>query len=357
MKEFLNILISICSTIYVVWDKTIRAFSVVTGECVRDYEGADDNIVAIFINRNIPKFLYGCTRSGQILGWKADSGVLQECKQILLNTRFPVDHFSIMYDENDVVTYLITGGATKAIAMIFCPSKWKVLQTLPLKFDKPMSQVRVAPGGDKLNYFAMITDDLWHWVTIKPHIRVFTKKHCNGVQTRVVTCHPTEDIVAIGDVIGRVVLYKNFLVTKRPVPEMYHWHPNPVQCVVFSQTGSHFYSGGLERVLVKWTVGKQATKDILPRLSDSVVQIAVAPENLRVALCTGDNGIQIMNALQKQTAVVQSFSRISDDYTGRNPYPIGIRVNPRTQAMILNGRIGCIQFFSTYTRSLLYTVS
>lgn len=344
------------NTIYVVWDQTVRAFSVTTGEYVRDYEGARDDIVGIVINRNYPKILYACTRAGHVLGWKLESGVLQERREVLMNTRFTVDHFSIMYDEYDDAKFLISGDSTKTIALIFCPTKWKIIETLPLRFDKPVSQILLAPGGDKLNYFAMITDDLWHWVTIKPRLQMFTKKHCNSVQTRVVTCHPTEDIVAIGDAIGRVVLYKNFLRTKKAVPETYHWHPNPVQCVVFSHTGTHFYSGGLERVLVKWTVGKQDAKDILPRLSDSVVQVAVAPENMKVALCTADNGIQILNALQRQTAVVQSFSRISDDFTGRNPYPIGIRVNPRTQTMILNGRIGCIQFFSTYSRSLLYTL-
>ncbi|XP_062548888.1 WD repeat-containing protein 75 [Armigeres subalbatus] len=343
-------------TIYVVWDQTVRAFSVTTGECVRDYEGARNDIVGIVINRNNPKYLYGCTRTGQILSWKLQSGVLQDSKDVLLNTRFRVDHFSILYDEYDVATFLISGESTKPLALIYCPTKWRIIESMPLKFDKPVSQIRLASGGDKLNYFAMITDDLWHWVRIKPRIQMFTKKHCNNVQTLVVTCHPTEDIVAVGDAIGRVVLYKSFLRTLKPIPETYHWHPNPVQCVVFSHTGTHFYSGGLERVLVKWTLGKQDNKDILPRLSDSVVQVAVSSENLKVALCTADNGIQILNALQKQTAVVQSFSRISDDFTNRNPYPIGIRVNPRTQMMILNGRIGCVQFFSTYTRSLLYTL-
>ncbi|XP_062705137.1 WD repeat-containing protein 75 [Aedes albopictus] len=343
-------------TIYLVWDQTVRAFSVTTGECVRDYEGARDDIAGIVINRSNPKYLYGCTRAGHIVSWKLESGVLTDRREVLMNTRFRVNHFSILYDENDVATFLISGESIKTLALIFCPTKWKVIDTFPLKFDKPMSQILLAPGGDKLNYFAMITDDLWHWVTIKPRLQINTKKHCNNVQTRVVTCHPTEDIVAVGDAIGRVVLYKNFLRTKRPVPETYHWHANPVQCVVFSHTGNHFYSGGLERVLIKWTVGKQDTKDILPRLSDSIVQIAVAPENLKVALCTADNGIQILNALQKQTAVVQSLSRISDDFTGRDRYPVGIRVNPRTQTMILNGRIGCIQFFSTYSRSLLYTL-
>ncbi|XP_055635861.1 WD repeat-containing protein 75 [Toxorhynchites rutilus septentrionalis] len=344
------------SIIYVIWEKTVRAFSVTTGEYVRDYEGVDDDILGIVINRNNQKFLYGCTKNGVILGWNAESGVLHEKKEILLNTKFCVNHFSILYDENDSATFLVSGVSTGRHVFIYCPTKRMIIQSSKLTLEGAVTDIRFASGGDKLNFFAYITGELWHWVKVKPAFRTVTRKHCNGVQTRVIACHPTEDIVAIGDAIGRVVLYKHFLETKAAVPEIYHWHPNPVQCVVFSHTGTHFYSGGLERVLVKWTIGKQTNKDMLPRLSDTVVQIAVAPENLKVALCTADNGIRILNALQKQTATIQSFSRISEDYTGRNPFPVGLRVNPRTQALVLNGRVGCVQFFSTYSRSLLYTL-
>lgn len=344
--------------IYVIWENTVRAFSATTGEYVRDYEGTDQNIVGIVTIRNSPKLLYGCTSHGHILGWNVDSGVLHERKEILHNTKFNVSFFDIMYDNHDVPSFLVAGESTKKVIIIYCPTKSKIIDTYPLSEDEKQGQLKLAIGAPGLNFFAFITsgDQLWRWGKVKPRIKINPRRHCNGVQPKIVACHPKEDIVAVGDAIGRVVLYKHFLQTGMAVPETYHWHPNPVQCVTFSATGTHFYSGGLERVLIKWTVGKQQERDILPRLSDSVVQIAVAPENLRVALCTADNGIQILNALQKQTAVVQSFSRISDDYTGQNPFPVGVRVNPRTQALILNGRIGCVQFFSTYTRSLLYTL-
>uniref|UniRef100_A0A1S4K8L2 WD repeat-containing protein 75 second beta-propeller domain-containing protein n=1 Tax=Culex quinquefasciatus TaxID=7176 RepID=A0A1S4K8L2_CULQU len=344
--------------IYVIWENTVRAFSATTGEYVRDYEGTDQNIVGIVTIKNSPKLLYGCSSHGHILGWNVESGVLHERKEILHNTKFQVSFFDVMYDEHDVPLFLVAGESTKKVIMTYCPIKGKITDTYALHDGEKDGQIKLAIGAPGLNFFAFITtgDQLWRWGKVQPRIKAHPRRHCNGVQPKVVACHPNEDIVAIGDAIGRVVLYKHFLKTGMAIPETYHWHPNPVQSVTFSATGTHFYSGGLERVLIKWTVGKQQEKDILPRLSDSVVQISVAPENLRVALCTADNGIQILNALQKQTAVVQSFSRISDDYTGQNPYPVGIRVNPRTQALILNGRIGCVQFFSTYTRSLLYTL-
>ncbi|XP_055589155.1 WD repeat-containing protein 75-like [Uranotaenia lowii] len=344
-------------TLYVVWDNIVRAFSVATGECIRDYDGEGFEIVGLIIDRFNPKLLYACTRTGELLSWKANSGVLNNREVIMDNIK--VNHFSILYKEQNESSFLVVGDKMNVpTIMIYCPTKRTITATHFLRSDTPIPKpIKFAPGAEGLNFFAFITGHLWNYGEIRhKHIKITTKKHCNSVTATVISCHPTEDIVAVGDSIGRVVLYKHFLRQRSAVPETYHWHANPVQCVTFSHTGTHFYSGGLERCLIKWTVGKQDTKDILPRLSDSIQQIAVAPENLRVALCTADNGIQILNALQKQIAVVQSFSRISDDHTGRNAFPVGLRVNPRTQALILNGRVGCVQFFSTYSRSLLYTL-
>lgn len=61
-------------------------------------------------------------------------------------------------------------------------------------------------------------------------------------------------------------------------------------CLAFTKSGSHFYSGGHERVLVKWTVDNPNHRSTLPRLPGGVCHIAVGPENHRVAICTQDNG-------------------------------------------------------------------
>ena len=61
---------------------------------------------------------------------------------------------------------------------------------------------------------------------------------------------------------------------------------------------------------------------------------------------------------QHQTnCVLQSFTFVADQKTGLDKYPIGLQLNPRTNSLVLNGRIGHLQFYSTYTKSLLYNVS
>lgn len=75
------------SLIFVIWDKTVRAFSVATGEFVRDYEGADTNMVGIITDRNARKFLYGCSSDGVIYCWKIETGMLEERREIVPNKK------------------------------------------------------------------------------------------------------------------------------------------------------------------------------------------------------------------------------------------------------------------------------
>ena len=55
-------------------------------------------------------------------------------------------------------------------------------------------------------------------------------------------------------------------------------------------------------------------------------------------------------------SILQNFTRVNNDRTGLNPFPIGLEVNPRTNVLVLNGREGHLQFFSPHTRSLLFNV-
>lgn len=112
-------------------------------------------------------------------------------------------------------------------------------------------------------------------------------------------------------------------------------------------------------VLVKWTLGNSIEKDFLPRFSGALKHISVDSKNDKLAVTTDDNAVQIINAQFCQTAVVQNFTRIPTyyDFSDQNPFPIGIKLNPRNNSLIMNGRIGFLQFFSTYTQRMLFNVS
>lgn len=64
-----------------------------------------------------------------------------------------------------------------------------------------------------------------------------------------------------------------------------------------------------------------------------------------------------MNAQFVPSAIIQNFTWIAEEQNIEKKFPIGLKVNPRSSSLVLNGRVGHLQFFSTHTRSLLFNVS
>lgn len=152
-----------------------------------------------------------------------------------------------------------------------------------------------------------------------------------------------------GDTLGRVLLWYS-LESDKPSRAVYHWHTLPVQCLAFSTSGSYFFSGGGESVLVKWQYDNALKKNFVPRLPSAIKHISVANNNLFVAISLADNGIRILDSKLELVCLIQHLV-LSDSNEGN------IHFDPRSKALIMNGNIGHLQFFSPYDMSLLYSVS
>lgn len=183
-----------------------------------------------------------------------------------------------------------------------------------------------------------------------------------------VACHPVDCTVAVGDRTGKIFIYYNlFAQTKAPTNELFHWHHNPVKTVAFTSSGSMFYSGGGERVLLGWNYNKRE-HETRPRLNGTICHIAVSSDNQKIAVSTGDNGeadffllfdskyisrfltgILLVNPQLKDLCVIQNFVRgMAEGSTPWPKLPLGLKVDPRTGYLVLNGRIGQLQFYSPY---------
>lgn len=214
-------------------------------------------------------------------------------------------------------------------------------------------KVAVAHGQ---KYFVVIQGQFLNCVNYKTgEVKYWT--NIDGIPLTCVACHPTQEMVATGDITGRILMYHQIFHQGEPITSIYHWHHTPVTTITFTMSGSNFYSGGLENTLCHWDF--QDTKPIgfLPRMHGTPVHIVIGGVNLKIAVSTDDNGIQIYNPQNVPTAIVQNFTWIPYDKTNIPKFPIGLKVNPRTNCLVLNGRLGHLQFFSTHTRTLLYNVS
>lgn len=206
------------------------------------------------------------------------------------------------------------------------------------------------------NYFAVIQDNFLYCVNYLKGV-VKPWKNIQGDPITCVACHPTQQLVACGDVKGRILLYYEIFKQSEPKTRLYHWHHTPVTTVTFTLSGSNFYSGGLENTLCHWDIKGEKPIGFVPRMQGTPVHIVIGADNQKIAVATDDNGIQIFNAQNNPTAIIQNFTWVSFDKTNAPKFPIGLKVNPRTNSLVLNGRLGHIQFFSTHSRTLLYNVS
>lgn len=164
-----------------------------------------------------------------------------------------------------------------------------------------------------------------------------------------VACHPQGESILTGDSTGRAVLWQN-LFSKDYTEAVYHWHTLPVVALRFSTSGSMFYSGGGECVIVKWSVEDPNHRKYLPRLAAKIIHISASNDNSLITISTEDNGVQVVDARFTLVSTIQHLVLARS-------FPCGIKYDTRTKALVLNGITGHVQFYSPNDMHLLYNVS
>lgn len=225
---------------------------------------------------------------------------------------------------------------------------------IPFINDRSEMKVRLADGNCGSNYFVAAQKQMFYVVDKTSNNYV---AHNNKAAIVVVVCHPEEAMIATGDVNGQIHLWHD-IFKKNPIIDELHWHHMVVLSLAFSQSGTILYSGGPECVLVKWNIkDKQIHKDFLARLPGSIKQISVDPKHDKVTISTDDNAIRVINSNLQQLKIIQDFTQASRYDLGMlEPFPAGIRMSPRNRQLVMNGRIGHLQFFSTKTMKHLYNI-
>ncbi|KAK9119657.1 hypothetical protein Scep_017750 [Stephania cephalantha] len=150
-------------------------------------------------------------------------------------------------------------------------------------------------------------------------VKKITLHHTKSLS--VLAFHPTERIVAAGDVVGRILIWRDFGnrtfggsgVTKgrearndEERPEVrgdddadscstWHWHPTEVKVLRFSSDGAYLYSGAREGVLVVWQL-ETGNKKFLPRIGSPLLyfNFADSPDTSLSSISCADNQIHLL---------------------------------------------------------------
>lgn len=235
--------------------------------------------------------------------------------------------------------------------------KGKIVQRYEIPFvnGKVELKVKLADGHVDSKFFVAVQKEKLFVVDKGSNGFV---AHSNGTTAiNVVLCHPEQEMVATGDVMGRIKLWRG-IFQPHPVKDELHWHHMLVLSLAFSQSGTMLYSGGAECVLVKWNIGnKQLDKEFLPRLPGSIKQISVDTVHDKITISTDDNAILVVNSSLKQLVGIQDFTQVSRyDLGYSKPFQASLKINPMNHHLVTNGRIGHLQFFSTTSMKLLFNV-
>uniref|UniRef100_A0A8C4R906 WD repeat domain 75 n=1 Tax=Eptatretus burgeri TaxID=7764 RepID=A0A8C4R906_EPTBU len=138
-------------------------------------------------------------------------------------------------------------------------------------------------------------------------------------------CHPVDDCIATGHMDGKIRLWRN-IQKMDYIMSVFHWHSDKVQDLVFSLGGQSLFSVGMEAVLVQWCYGSESERHFLPRLGAPIQHVVSSP----------------------------CGSLLATSHTDNRGTSTGVLLDPRTKALVLNGRPGCLQFYCLHTDQLIY---
>lgn len=353
-------------TLFIVWTETIKAYGSQTGDLLKEFEPADNRLVSLVMDPDCPNTVIGCISTGHLTFWDCHSGLISSNLKLELDETkdLKIKSFHILKYKNEkgkpvhhaLVSYLLKDPKTIHLSVFHMKDGHCLMSKIITGEDSDFHVDIVGNHGNNL-----IPVCQKNTIFILDPTRNL-KREVHKV-SRTITCvagHPDNQSVAVGDSSGRVLLLTNLYSRDkneklvRPVQTVYHWHTLPVAVIAFSQSGNHMYTGGGERVLVKWTNPEK--KSFLPRLSEPIKHITIGPENIYIAVSTLDNGISIVNPQLRFTSVIQKFTRRVET-SSKNLFPAGLTADPRTSSLILNSRTGHVQFYDTQAEKLLYNVN
>ncbi|XP_009627084.1 uncharacterized protein [Nicotiana tomentosiformis] len=187
--------------------------------------------------------------------------------------------------------------------------------------------------------------------------------------------HPTERIVAAGDVTGRILIWRGVGVQNlssgnkqrngglmKDVEERpgvrgnddadscttRHWHSAEVKVLFFSSDGAYVYSGGKEGVLVVWQLdtGKQR---FLPRIGSPLLYFTISSDPSLSSISCADNRIHLLKMpsmeVLRSIQGIKLRSTLLDTCDGSSE---GIVFDSATGLVAIRSENYCVQFYSLF---------
>ncbi|ERE82896.1 WD repeat-containing protein 75 [Cricetulus griseus] len=334
----------------------VKVYSSATEECVHVLHGHENVVSGILLNPNNHLQLFSCSFDGTIKLWDYLDGILiktfiigPKLHALFIPTRAEDSIFLTISKEEPDIFQLVSVKLPKS------SSQDVEARELSFVLDYVNRSPKCIAFGHEGEYIAAVRDFYLSVYFLKK------KKTCNftlpstknkkNAKNRFtcVACHPKEDCIASGHMDGKIRLWRNFHDDKKYTYTCLHWHHDMVMDLAFTVTGTSLLSGGRECVLVEWREGSEKNKEFLPRLGSTIEHISVSPAGDLFCTSHSDNKITVIHRNLNASAVIQGLVKDRSISTG-------LMVDPRTKALVLNGKPGHLQFYSLQGDKQLYNL-
>ncbi|XP_060224311.1 WD repeat-containing protein 75 [Meriones unguiculatus] len=334
----------------------VKVYSTATEECVHILHGHKNLVSGILLNPNNHLQLYSCSFDGTIKLWDYLDGILIKTFIVgpKLHALFIPPHaedsvFLTISKEEPDIFQLVSVKLPKS------PSQDVEAKELAFVLDYINQSPKCIAFGNEGEYVAAVRDFYLSVYFLKK------KKTCNFTLSSTknkknaknkftcVACHPREDCIASGHMDGKIRLWRNFHDDRKYTFTCLHWHHDVVMDLAFTATGTSLLSGGRECVLVEWRDGSEKNKEFLPRLGSTIEHISISPAGDLFCTSHSDNKIIVIHRNLDVSAVIQGLVKDRTVSTG-------LMVDPKTKALVLNGKPGHLQFYSLQGDKQLYNL-
>uniref|UniRef100_A0A669DJ91 WD repeat domain 75 n=1 Tax=Oreochromis niloticus TaxID=8128 RepID=A0A669DJ91_ORENI len=316
--------------------EAVKVFSTSTEECIHELRGHTGLVTGVLLRPSNHLQVYSSSLDGTVRLWDFTDGIL--IKTCVIG--YPIYSFYASAKHENVI-FIVTSMPSEKRAERF----QLVAVHLPQSGDQLVEarELSAVLSGVNPNPAAIA---FGRGVRIRRHKD--NKK--GGWNTfTCVACHPKDDCIATGHEDGKIRLWRNFNHKKEYTYSTLHWHHSAVSSLCFTPEGTNLLSGGVESVLIQWRYKQESERDFLPRLGAAITHITVSPDGSLFCTSHSDNKITIIQSCVKVSAVIQGLVKGDSIRTD-------LMMDPRSKALVLNGKPGHLQFYSLQRDKLLYNL-
>ncbi|XP_014664657.1 PREDICTED: WD repeat-containing protein 75-like isoform X2 [Priapulus caudatus] len=338
--------------LFIIQGSSILVYNTNSGEHIRQLCKHTQQIVGIQIYPRNHLQLVSCSSDGTVIHWDYTDGVvLKE-----YNLQCKVFAFFMPFEDNSIC-FITKNKYKDEENIVLLRVRFSANEHREKRFlmKNLLPDEKSITFGNKGEYVAAVNGEKLYAYHVKTES---IRRHLLGGD-RHFTCiaaHPTETCLATGDDSGRILLWYNFMIVNQPAKSVLHWHSLPVTGISFTVEGSHLYSVGGENVLVKWTMGQTQHREFLPRLGAPIKHLSISSDSFMLATCHLDNSIQIISSHLTITQVIQGITHNHVKQESSGTLPVGLVYDSRSAALVLNGKVGHLQFYSVQTDKQLYNL-